>query len=164
MAGWAIAATLLIVVSFWTGRETAIQIDEAIDEVIAVALSEEARTRILLVEVANHLERSQFLLLELSHTDADSLDTDRLDAARELKAESRLYRQAAQRSGEGEVAFVLEELELFLTELAHLDSGAATDLEALLTRLDDNNLLFKVRVLGSRIEQRSKLNQSGTTT
>ncbi len=152
LAGWAIAATLLIVVSFWAGRQTADQIDAAID----VALTEQARHRILLVEVADHLERSQFLLLELTHTDPESLDAERLDAARELKAQSRLYRQAAQQSGEGDVAYLLEELEIFLTELGHMGPGAAGDLAAWQQRIDDKNLLFKVRVLGSTIEERTR--------
>ncbi len=159
IAGWALAATVLIVVSFWAGRETAVQIDEAVD----VALSEEARHRILLVEVADHLERSQFLLLELTHTDPEGLDADRLGAARDLKTRSRLYRQAAMRSGEGDVAYLLEELELLLTELANMGPDGA-DLAAWQQRLDDRNLLFKVRVLGSRIEQRARPTSASPTT
>jgi hypothetical protein len=150
VAGWAIAATLLVALSFWAGRESAGPAPETLTR------SELDSDRILLVEVAGHLERSQFLLLELTHSGAASLDGERLEAVRRLKADSRLYRGAAQAGGQTDLAFVLGELEVFLTELAHLGPDATSDVEALLDRVDRSNLIFKVRVLESRIEQRTR--------
>lgn len=157
VAGWAVAASLLIVASFWAGRETAPRIEGP------TAFSQQARNRVLLVAVADHLERSQFLLLELTNSEASGLDESRIDDARELKVESRLYRQAAQKGGEADVAFLLEELERFLTELAQTGPGAESDLAALLGRIEDKNLLFKVRVLGSQLEERTRPEESGAT-
>ena len=157
VAGWAIAATLLIVAGFWAGRESAPPAEPA------TAFSAQARNRILLVSIADHLERSQFLLLELVNSEESNLSTEGLDAARQLKAESRLYRQAAQRSGEADAAFVLDELERFLTELAHLEPQSGDDLNALLVRLEEKNLLFKVHVLGSELEERTRSEERGAT-
>ena len=147
---WALAATLLLVLAFWAGRETAPTAPPT------VARSELASERILLVAVAEHLERSQFLLLELANSPDEAIDSGRLASVRELKADSRLFRQAAERSGEGEVAFVLESLERFLTELGHVDPAARADLSELAGSLDDTDLLFKVRVLGTRLEERTR--------
>ncbi len=156
-AGWALAASLLIVVSFWTGRETAPAVE-------ATALSEQARNRILLVAVADHLERTQFLLVELANADAEELDLQPLAAASELTAQNRLYRQAAHNGGETEVEHVLEELERFLTELAHMPQGSSQELVDLVDRLEQRNLIFKVRVLGTRLNERTQPVRNNTPT
>ena len=158
LAAWAIAATLLIVVSFWAGRETAPPSETP------ALMSQLATDRILLVAVADHLERTQFLLLELANGETDSLAEPGIAAARELKVESRLYRQAAQRSGEGNVAYVLEELERFLTELAHATPESGGTLAELLERLERSDLLFKVRVLGSELGERARSEDATPTT
>lgn len=156
--GWAVAASLVVVMSFWIGRQTAPRLEEP------TALSETSRQRILLVAIANHLERTQFVLLELANSDGAEIGVGGIDAARQLKAESRLFRQAAERSGENEIAFVLDELERFLTELSHLDRAAASDLDDLLLRFQNKNLLFKVHVLGSQLEERTRAGESAATT
>jgi hypothetical protein len=155
-AGWAIAASLLVVVSFWAGRETAPETD-------LTALSAEARNRILLVSVADHLERSQFLLVELVNAREGDLGGQPLATASELTTQNRLYRQAARNGGETEVEYVLEELERFLTELGHLPTGSSEELSNLVTRLERRNLIFKVRVLGDRLDERTQVTQHTTT-
>jgi hypothetical protein len=156
-AGWAVAASLLVVVSFWAGRETAPEAD-------LTALSEEARNRILLVSVADHLERSQFLLVELVNAGDGDLGDQPLAAASELTDQNRLYRQAARNGGEAEVEHVLEELERFLTELGHLSAGSSDELSALVARLERRNLIFKVRVLGERLDERTQATPQTTPT
>lgn len=153
--GWAVAATLVAMVAFWAGRETAPQVAES------SSLSAEARSRIMLVAIAEHIERTQFLLLELSNGGAE---IEGGELARELTAESRLYRQAAQRSGEKDVALLLEELERFLTEISHLEPGSGEQAAHLVERLEDNELLFKTRVIGSRLEERTKPTTTSPTT
>jgi len=156
-AGWAVAATLLVVISFWAGRESA-------PEVAATALSAEARERILLVAVSNHLERSQFLLVELANAGANVVVESDLAAARELTRQNRLFRLAAQNNGESEVEHVLDELERFLTELAHLSPGESDELVGLVERLEQRNLIFKVRVLGALLDERARPTDTSSTT
>lgn len=156
--GWAVAATLLIAVSFWAGRETAPPVADL------SALSDEARDRILLAAVADHLERSQFLLLEITNAEGADLSDSGLTTARDLTAQNRLFRRAAQNEGEAEVELVLGELERYLTELSHLPAGATEEVAGFARRVEQNNLIFKVRVLGSRLDERAQRSEASPTT
>ena len=156
--GWAVAATLLVVVSFWAGRESAPPVADL------AALSDEARDRILLAAVADHLERSQFLLLEITNAAGADLSGSGLAAARDLTAQNRLYRIAAQNKGEAEVELVLGELERYLTELSHLPPDATAEVAGFVERVEENNLIFKVRVLGSRLDERAQPSDTSPTT
>ncbi len=149
VAVWALAASLLVVASFWAGRETAPAVE-------ATALSEKTRNQILLVAIADHLERTQFLLVELANADAGALARLPLTAAHELTVQTRLYRQAARHGHEVEIEHVLEELERFLTELAHLPPGSGDELIELVNRFEQRDLIFKVRVLGTRLQVRTR--------
>ena len=163
---WALAGAMamLLVVAFLTGRfwprqETAPVIAEQ------PAASPE---RILLVTVAGHLERSEMLLLELVNAQENGtfdLSLER-ELAGELSGESRLYRQAALNAGQADVALVLEQLERVLVELANGPAGTpSSELGELRLRLDEADLLFKVRVVGSRLRQETRTRQrSGETT
>ena len=157
-AGWAVAATLLLAISFWAGRESA---PPAAD---VTALSAAARERILLVAVSDHLERSQFLLVELANAPGETVLESDLTAARELTRQNRLFRLAAQNNGESEVEQVLDELERFLTELAHVSTEESTELAGLVERLEQKNLIFKVRVLGARLDERAQPTDTTPTT
>ncbi|MGB5296211.1 MAG: hypothetical protein WBP34_14785, partial [Thermoanaerobaculia bacterium] len=110
----------------------------------------------LLMTVAGHLERSEMLLLELVNT-RDNGDIDvsvERQLANELGQESRLYRQAAQEAGKMDVAVLLEQLETVLVELSHgPQTVPSSDLGELRVRLDEGDVLFKVRVLGTRLRQ-----------
>ena len=117
------------------------------------------RERILLVAVGSHLERSQVVLLELVNAEPGvSLDVSaERRSAEDLVAASRLYRQAATRTGEAGLARVLEELERLLVELANGPSELEPDdLQSLKRRIESQGVLFKVRVIGSQIREREK--------
>ncbi|MGB6337996.1 MAG: hypothetical protein WBG96_20520 [Thermoanaerobaculia bacterium] len=163
---WALAGAmaLLLVVSFLSGRFWPRQ------ETVAVIAEQPAASpeRILLVTVAGHLERSEMLLLELVNTQENGsfdLSLER-ELAGVLSGESRLYRQAALNAGQADVALVLEQLERVLVELAHGPAETpSSELGALRLRLEDAGLLFKVRVVGSRLRQETQTQQrSGETT
>ncbi len=125
-------------------------------------LPEAGRQRILLVAVGEHLERSEMLLVELANAPREGA----LDAvgeprrAEELLSSNRLYRRAARRSGQGALAEVLEELERLLLDVAHLDAGggelSAVDLDALQERIESGGVLFKVQVVGSRLQRQTQ--------
>ncbi len=155
-AAWgALAASLLL--AFLLGRHyparSAVQ-----------ALSAPVRERVLLVAVGDHLERSQTLLVELTHAtpeDVSGLAGERAQAE-ELAGESRLYRQAAVRSGDAGVADVLDELERVLVEIAHSPKDlTAPELARIQRRIESKGILFKVRVLGSQV--RARENQAART-
>jgi hypothetical protein len=123
-------------------------------------IPEPVRERILLVAVGDHLERSQMILVELMNADGEgSLDVSaQQQSAEELVEASRLYRQAALRSGgDAGVTSVLEELERVLVDVANGPSRlSASELRDVRRRIEDGGLLFRVRVLGSQMRDRGK--------
>jgi len=163
---WALAGAmaLLLLVAFLSGRFWPRQ------ETVAVIAEQPAPSpeRILLVTVAGHLERSEMLLLELVNTQENGsfdLSLER-ELAGVLSGESRLYRQAALYAGQADVVLVLEQLERVLVELAHGPAETpSSELGELRLRLDEADLLFKVRVVGSRLRHETRTQQrSGETT
>lgn len=143
--GWAAAALLLLAAGFGLGRLSR-----------PAALPPEARDRILLATVANHLERSERLITEVANSPANRPGPADLSAerawARDLLTANRLYRQSAQQSGRQRLASVLDELEPFLLDLAHAtDDLPAEEIEALRERIAAQSLLFKVRVASDRL-------------
>ncbi|MGI8782570.1 MAG: hypothetical protein ACR2L2_02825 [Acidobacteriota bacterium] len=125
--------------------------------------------RIVLVNVGEHLERSQMILVELTNAaSASDLDAAMLRSSEDLLAANRLFRQTATQAGESGVAGVLEELERILMEVANNPSELSADqLEQLRERIESRGLLFKVRVVGSQLRQRAippSTNQTTTQT
>ena len=150
---WALAATLilLLVTAFLVGRWV-----PGPEAPQVAGLSVDGRDRILLMTVADHLERSEMLLLELvnTHENGDiDLSVER-QLASELGGESRLYRNAAEQAGKTDLAVLLTQLETVLVELSNgPQTVPSADLGELRVRLDEGDVLFRVRVLGSRIRQ-----------
>jgi hypothetical protein len=122
-------------------------------------ISERARRQILLVAVADHLERSQLLLVELLN--APSQESAGMSAQRpqvgDLLTDTRLYRTSAAQSGNILIADVLDELERVLIELRHSpEQMSAGDIDRLRQSLDEQGTLFKIRVLNSQIRQQQR--------
>lgn len=147
----AAAALALVAIGFLAGRlggpapEPPVRAAEA-----GTPIGSEARGRLLESALATHLDASERLLVELANDASPSLDEERR-FAQALLASNRLYRRAAERSGQRRIAALLAELEPLLAELAN---DPADDGEALSTareRLESNDLLFKVRVTRSNI-------------
>lgn len=130
---------------------------------IAQPIPGPARERILLVAVGEHLERSQMVLIELQNASGNGpvdISTER-QWAHELVPANRLYRQAAVRAGQAGVASVLEDLERVLLEIATSpDQLEKTGLEELRQRIEAQGILFKVRVIGSRVREREQARES----
>jgi anti-sigma factor RsiW len=116
------------------------------------------RDRVLLIAVGEHLERSEAVLLELTHGAGEGdLDVSSEQARlSDLLPANRLYRLAANRSGEAGVSGVLDDLERVLLDVRHGPSRlTAAEREALARRIDAEGVLFKVRILGSRLRDRA---------
>lgn len=119
----------------------------------------QVRERILLVAVGDHLERSQMVLVELANArPGQALDVSaERTRAEDLVAENRLYRQTAARTGDANVAAVLDELEPVLLEIARGPGQLSPEeVEKLRARIEAGGILFKVRVVGSTVRHREE--------
>ena len=145
----ATAVAAMLAAAFFIGRYTSPSAPES-------ASTSGGRERVLLVAVGQHLERSQMVLAELVNQEPgerQDIAPERA-VARNLVAENRLYLQTAQAAGDARMASVLEDLERVLVEIANSpDEPPPAQLEVLRKRIESEGLLFKVRVVRSRIRQ-----------
>ena len=159
-AGAAAAFASLVVVAFMAGRMFPRVSPKAPPvQTAANNVDKQASQRVLLVAVADLLERSQMVLIELSNaTPTEKLDISaEQERASDLVSENRLYRQTALRSGDTAMAGVLDDLERVLVDIAHEPSKMApAELESLQHRMESAGILFKVRVLGTTVKQQKE--------
>ena len=116
-----------------------------------------SRDRVLMVAIGDHLERSQMVLIELVNREPSAtVDISSEQAwAGDLVAASRLYRQTAVRDGETALADVLDDLERVLVEVANSPSMLSSmEFEQIRQRIEAQGILFKVRIVGSGVQQR----------
>ncbi|MGH9349268.1 MAG: hypothetical protein ACRD26_18590, partial [Vicinamibacterales bacterium] len=115
------------------------------------------RERVLIVDLGDHLDRSELALVEfVSGTDGEHMAASRA-RVEELVAANRLYRRTAATSGDAAVADVLDELERVLIEIAGAaPTASAGDLDAVRQRIDTRGLLFKVRVMRDELQERAR--------
>jgi hypothetical protein len=120
-----------------------------------------ARGRVLYAAVGEHLQRSELMLVEFNNVEAGGRQIDlspQQEWAEDLVSENRLYRQSAVDAGEAQMVSVLEDLERVLLEVAHAPERAdGEQLNRLRTRLDTQDLLFKVRVAGAGLRAREEM-------
>lgn len=120
----------------------------------------QVRERILLVDLGDHLDRSQMVLVELvsagdSTGDVD-ISTERA-RAEQLVAVNRLYRQTALSTGDANMASLLDDLERVLVDIAASPATVSReDLDSVRRRIDSKDLLFKVRVVSSQVRERQR--------
>jgi hypothetical protein len=152
----AVAASVgvLLVAGFAAGRvwdRPPVSSSEAIVDVDATT------ERMLRAEVEDHLERSQRVLVELVNADYEvgtPVAGDRARAA-DLVAAGRLYRRSAEQIGDSEIGRLLEDLERVLVEVANGPTDVAPeDISRVRQRIDDQDLLFRVRVVAREMRDR----------
>lgn len=144
---------LILAATFLAGRFWRVEQPAALPSNAAV------RERVLVIALGEHLERSQAILIELSNAPAgDAVDVSSERArAGDLVAANRLYRQSASRDGDREISAVLEQLERVLLDVANGPSQLSSeDLSALRSRIEEQGVLFKVRVIGSTLRERGE--------
>ena len=164
---WAMATAALVVMGFLAGRFLNVREEQRALEQVAGSgspqvISNDAtvRERVLLIAVSDHLERSQMVLVELSHAETrGELDISaERQLADDLVASNRLYRQTAQQMGQTHVAGVLDELERVLVEVARGPSTVSMrQLADIQQRIESQGILFKVKVIGSDIRKQPVL-------
>jgi hypothetical protein len=142
---WAAACALLIACGFLAGRHW----ERRHQPSAVAAVDPQARQRVVVVVLGDHLDRSERLLVELNHTDqAASLEGE----AKELLATNRLIRQSTGIAGDRQVEAALDHLERLLIELSNQPDGLSeTRLKQLREEMNSDGLLFDLRVLRSRM-------------
>jgi hypothetical protein len=156
----ATAFALLMVVAFLAGR---IWQRRQTSQTAAVASDPQARRRVVVWVLGDHLDRSERLLVELNHANgndpAEALPIQ--TEARELLASNRLLRQSAKQSGDPALDAALDGLERLLVEISNEPNGLTdADLSRLRQEMNTDGLLFDVRVLRSRVTEQQP-NASG---
>ena len=147
--GAALAACLML--AFNAGRDRG----RADEQILSAA---QAKQRVLLTALSDHLGRSRVTLVELKNRDASAADLVALQAAADnLINASRLFRAAAERAGEAQVAGVMEETERLLIRFAAADpKDAGAELAGLRKRVESRDLLFRLQVMEAQIEKREQ--------
>lgn len=146
----AAAAAALLIIGFLAGQRMrfAKAPADAGTPAAAVAQQKELTADERLAYAAeSHFDRSSRLLLEVANGEPVAEN----GAATELVATNRLYRVMATRSGASDVAALLDELEPILLELEH-----GGDAEAIRARIEEQELLFKLRVIRSRVGDKAQ--------
>ena len=152
---WVGAVLVLVAGAFFAGRMTRQQAGEP-----TAVTADQVREGVLLVDLGEHLDRSQTMLVELVNADVqgDEVDlTTERERAEDLVAANRLYRQATGASGDLTVRQLLDELERLLIELAASPDHLSTeDMARVQQRIAAKDLLFKVRVVANGLKERQK--------
>ena len=123
------------------------------------ASAEQVRERILLVDLGDHLDRSQMVLVELVNAESGGKVDISGERARaeQLVSSNRLYRQTAVDTGDANVVALLDELERVLVDVAASpETMSSQDLDDVRRRIESQGLLFRVRVVSSEVRERQK--------
>jgi hypothetical protein len=118
------------------------------------------RERVLVVAVGDHLGRTEMVLMELENAPAQKgqkvinfSETQR--RAEDLVEENRLYRQTALKEGDQAMVSTLDELERVLLDIANSpDELTPAAFETIRKRVEEQGLLFKVRVVKQGLDER----------
>lgn len=146
---FAVAAALacLVVVAFLVGRLTT-----HTPTPLTAGLSAQARERVLRISLADHLDRAEILLTNLSN----GIAPDRGRAA-DLVSEGRLLRSALVTSGDAGTLALVDDVERFLLEAANEpEHPADVEMATLRRRIEDDSLIFKIRIIKSNLRTRGQ--------
>ena len=156
---WALAGGVaaLVVAAFVAGRFSGG--DSPVTTAPSAAVAEVEPSRVLQAAVGEHLDRTQMVLVELANAESDGAGVLAVEhqRAEDLVAASRVIRQSALQSGDGQVVDILEDLERVLIEIANAPANATSnDLTDLQSRITREDLLFRLRVIASEMRQRNQ--------
>ncbi len=151
------AIAAMLVVAFFAGRASRTPAPGVkITTAIAKGGDKGQGVPVLVIAVGDHLERLEAVLTELENADvhrAADLDISyEQRSAEDLLDSNRLYRQTAAAQGDVVTASVLEDFENVLLEITHQPAHvSAQQMEDLRRDIKDRGVLFKAKVLGSRM-------------
>jgi hypothetical protein len=157
---FAAAVVLLVGAAFMAGRLVSRPAPQGTIAAKTARTSEQVREGVLLVDLGEHLDRSQRMLVELASADDSSGSVDmslEQSRAEQLVAANRLYRQTAASTGDASIASVLDDLELVLVDIAASPKTMTQEeLDSVRRRIESKELLFKVRVMASQVRARQR--------
>lgn len=153
----AACSAVLAIAAFIAGRRWSpgdVAVPSGARVMTAVRMDADQRARA--AAIADHLERSERVILDLSNAEGLSIDvSDQQVWAADLIDANRLYREAATQGGDTTIATVLDDLERSLLDIVHAPSKMTTaELDDVRARLDAAALLFKVRILSTELRER----------
>jgi len=155
---WAAGVAAALVAAFFIGRAGRPAAAPAADT-RAGTVETAARERVLDAEVEDHFERSQRVLSDLVNAEGPGsvvLASDRARAA-DLVAAGRVYRRSADALGEAATSELLEDLERVLLDVANsTPDSASDDLRDVRARIDEQDLVFRLRVVGAELQRRQR--------
>lgn len=128
---------------------------------------QDSADRVLDAYVAGHLRSTEGLLLSVVNNESGALAPMDPGYVRDLVDDNRLYAAAAAERGDRALAGFLDSLEPTLIELANRTPAAGVEQEnALRDYVDGSDLVFQVRAVEARLQQRSgaAAAQEGATT
>ena len=147
-ARWLVPAfCALLLAAFLIGR-----VSKKPEPALAAGLSDQARQRIMAITLADHLDRAELLLTEISNaTDTAPDFSSARYRAQDLVGEGRLILQTiSAETGETATTSLLDEVERFMLEVANSpDRVTPEELQTLQRRMNSGSLLFKVRIIQS---------------
>lgn len=155
---WAAMVVVLVTGAFVAGRFIPRDKEDASATATAASVKQ-IREGILLIDLGDHLDRTQMVLVELaSADDQGTVDiSEERNRAEQLVSENRLYRQTALSTGDNSLADVLDDLERVLIDVAAgPEQMSSQDLDDVRRRIESKSLLFKVRVVSSDVRQRQR--------
>ncbi|MGA8162876.1 MAG: hypothetical protein WA374_04795 [Acidobacteriaceae bacterium] len=122
----------------------------------------EATQRVVLVVLADHLDRSERLLVALEHADpSDRTENAQLQsAAQQLLASNRLVCATANHADDPLLTGALNQLEGVLAEVANNPNLTPADLRRLRNEMNAEGILFEIRVLMARSDQAAGQHQA----
>jgi hypothetical protein len=155
---WAGVVAVLLVVAFLMGRYISQrQSSKSVatnSSFTTASPAQQVRERVLLLAVGDHLDRSQVLLVELTHASGSGeIDiSSEQRRAIELADANRLYRTSAHQVGDASIVTLLDELERVLLEVGHQpDRITAGDLKRIQDSIQSQGILFRLRVVRTHV-------------
>jgi hypothetical protein len=154
---YAAVCVLLVACAFFGGRvweRKQTQISAGINPPQTQQPAAHPQERVVVVVLSDHLDRSERLLVELKHADANSAEmiSPLRDEARGLLAANHICQQNAKKDDDPALATALDRLDHVLAELANQPGGLnGATIARLQDEMNSDSLLFEVRVLRSRI-------------
>lgn len=158
------AAALLVGAAFLAGRLAAIRGQNAVP---SLAAQRAASERVLFVDLSRHLDRSEAVLLELVHAHAPAAGAQDVSSEQarlsDLLPANRLYRQTARRAGDPALSSLLDDIERVLLDVQHGPARLSpSEADALRARIDSEGILFRLRILSSRVREREGRSPGGS--
>jgi hypothetical protein len=157
---WAVAGAMavLLVAAFVVGRLVERNNKPQLNS--PNVISDAGRDRIVSVSLDHHLERTQILLVEVLTAGSKGKGdfADKQEQARDLLDSNRLYRSSSTKTArDPAVQHTLDELERVLVEIANSPQNVSQDdIDRLQRSIEKQGLLFKVRVIDSKLKEQNK--------